>query len=345
MKKSLILLLTLAFIFCLAACGGNPNPAPAETPDAAGEPAETIEWTAVGYLDSANYHYQQQKDFCDAISERSGGRLQINYYGAGELPFTGYEFVAITSDGTAQITFPGAGYYDTEIPSAGVGGWLRMCSNNDQVIAAMEALEPYNTAAFAEYGLENLGLWSMAGQGWFGTGEAPAKWADLKGMKFRTHASMFSTIMEPYGIEPVSISWGEVIPSLQRGVCDGALTGMTSAHASGWQEVTDWVIPMEAQCCYGLILTNSAALAALPEDLQEIVREEAQKYQELSYSYNEEQTAIVLDAFAEAGLAIIELSEEELAEIDAYAAATWDDLAAQYGCEEALAVCREVVGK
>lgn len=344
MKKFLALTISLAMLLCLTACG---NKADESGSNNAGntEDFTPVEWTAVGYLDSSNYHAVQQKAFCDAVTERTDGRLTINYYASGELPFTGYEFVSITSDGTAQMTFPGSGYYDTEVPSAGVGGWLRMCSNNEQVLEVMDALEEYNAAALAEYGVENLGLWTMAGQGWFGTGDVPSQWSDLKGMKFRTHSSMFTPIMTPYGIEPVSISWGEVIPSLQRGVCDGALTGMTSAYSSGWQEVTDWVIPMEAQCCYGLILVNSAALAQLPEDIQQIVREEAANYQEVSFSYNEEANAEVLGQLKDAGLTIVELSEEDLAQIDAYAAATWEPLAQEYGCEDALAIVREVVGK
>lgn len=344
MKKLFILILSLSIIFNLVSCRDVKN-STADIEGVSGQEFTPVEWTAVGYLDSANYHAMQQKAFCDTVSERSGGRLVINYYAAGELPFTGYEFVSITSDGSAQITFPGAGYYDTEVPSAGVGGWLRMCSNNAQVLEVMDALDEYNTIAFAEFGVENLGLWSMAGQGWFGTGSVPNKWVDLKGKKFRTHASMFADIMKPYGIEPVSISWGEVIPSLQRGVCEGALTGMTSAYDAGWQEITDWVIPMEAQCCYGLILCNSEALASLPEDIKHIILEEAANYQEISFSYNEEQTAKVLDAFKEAGLEIVELSGEELADIDKHASATWEPLAKEFGCEEALAIAREIVGK
>ena len=329
MKKFLALTLTLAMVLCMAACG-NKNDTPTNDGSSPADNFTPIEWTAVGYLDSSNYHSVQQKAFCDAVTERTDGRLTINFYAAGELPFTGYEFV---------------GYYDTEVPSAGVAGWLRMCSNNEQVLTAMDALKEYNTAAFSEYGVEYLGLWTMAGQGWFGTGDVPTQWSDLKGMKFRTHSSMFTPIMTPYGIEPVSISWGEVIPSLQRGVCNGALTGMTSAYSSGWQEVTDWVIPMEAQCCYGLILVNSSALAALPDDIQQIVREEAANYQEVSFSYNEEANAEVLDKLQEAGLTIVELSDEDLAQIDTYAAATWEPQAKEYGCEDALAIVREVVGK
>jgi len=331
-------------VFFLVSCNNVGNTATENETVSKGE-FTPVEWTAIGYLDSTNYHSMQQRAFCDAITERTDGLLTINFYAAGELPFTGYEFVAITSDGTAQISFPGAGYYDTEVPSAGVGGWLRMCSNNAEVLEVMDALEDHNAAAFAEYGVENLGLWSMAGQGWFGTGSIPQKWTDLKGTKFRTHASMFADIMRPYGIEPVSISWGEVIPSLQRGVCDGALTGMTSAYDAGWQEVTDWIIPMEAQCCYGLILCNSEALASMPDDIQQIVREEAANYQEISYSYNEEQTAKVINDFRELGMAIVELSDEELADIDNYASATWEGLAQEYGCEDALAIARKIVGK
>lgn len=102
---------------------------------------------------------------------------------------------------------------------------------------------------------------------------------------------------------------------------------------------------MEAQCCYGLILVNSAALAALPEDIQQIVREEAANYQEVSFSYNEEANAEVLNQLQEAGLTIVELSDEDLAQIDAYAAATWEPQAKEYNCEDALAIVREVVGK
>ena len=351
MKKALSLLLCCALAAGMTACGSsNPGTSGGQTSgggsaQTGGEAQTPIEWTAVGYLDSSNYHYQQQMDFCDAVTERSGGRLVINYYGAGELPFTGYEFVSITSDGTAQLSFPGSGYFDTEVPSVGIPGWVRLCGSNQECIDAWEAMDAYADEQFAQYGVERLALWSMAGQAWFGTGKEPTRWADLKGMKIRTHSSIFNAIMEPYGIEPVSITWGEVIPSLQRGVCDGALTGMTSAWASGWAEVTDWFIPMDAQCAHGIVLVNSAALASLPEDLQQIVREEAQNYQDISYEYNETETAKVIQEFVDAGLTCIELPQEDLDEIDAYAAATWDAMAQEYGCEEALAAVRETVGK
>ena len=344
MKKRLSLFLALSLAVTLTGCGSSGDLSGSAAGSQAGE-AAPIEWTAVGYLESSNYHYQQQKAFCDAVTERSGGRLVINYYGSGELPFTGYEFVSITSDGTAQLAFSGAGYFDTEIPSIGIPGWVRMCGTKDDLFTAWDAMDDYASEQLAQYGVERLGLWSMAGQAWFGTGAEPARWADLHGMKIRTHSSIFNPIMEPFGIEPVSISWGEVIPSLQRGVCDGALTGMTSAWSSGWAEVTDWFIPMDAQYAHGITIVNSAALAALPEDLQQIVREEAQNYQDLSFEYNETESANVVQQFTGAGLTCIELPQEDLEEIDAYAAPSWEAMAQEYGCEDVLALVREAIGK
>ena len=120
---------------------------------------------------------------------------------------------------------------------------------------------------------------------------------------------------------------------------------MTSAWSSGWAEVTDWFIPMDAQYAHGITIVNSAALAALPEDLQQIVREEAQNYQDLSFEYNETETANVVQQFTGAGLTCIELPQEDLEEIDAYAAPSWEAMAQEYGCEDVLALVREAIGK
>src|SRR6202007_1903589 len=51
--------------------------------------------------------------------------------------------------------------------------------------------------------------------------------ADFKGKKFRIFASQFQTAaLERLGATPVAMSLGDVLPALQQGAIDGAVSGI-----------------------------------------------------------------------------------------------------------------------
>ena len=66
----------------------------------------------------------------------------------------------------------------------------------------------------------------------------------LKGRKIRVFNKTMADFIQAIGGTTISMAFGDVVPALQRGVVDCAVTGTTSGNAAGWPEVTTHIYPM-----------------------------------------------------------------------------------------------------
>ncbi len=67
---------------------------------------------------------------------------------------------------------------------------------------------------------------------------------DLKGRKIRVFNKTMADFIQAIGGTTISMAFGDVVPALQRGVVDCAVTGTTSGNSAGWPEVTTHLYPM-----------------------------------------------------------------------------------------------------
>ncbi len=74
--------------------------------------------------------------------------------------------------------------------------------------------------------------------------ESIGQLSDLKGRKIRVFNKTMSDFVNAVGGTTISMAFGEVVPALQRGVVDCAVTGTTSGNSAGWPEVTTHLYPM-----------------------------------------------------------------------------------------------------
>lgn len=68
--------------------------------------------------------------------------------------------------------------------------------------------------------------------------------ADIKGKKVRVFNKTMTDFIQAVGGTTVTIAFSEVVPALQRGVADCAVTGSFSGNTGGWGEVTTNIFPM-----------------------------------------------------------------------------------------------------
>lgn len=68
---------------------------------------------------------------------------------------------------------------------------------------------------------------------------------DLKGKKVRASGWTVSSFLDGVGATGVTMSFGEVPQSLQRGVIDCAVTAGLSGYSSGWGEVSNFLYPLQ----------------------------------------------------------------------------------------------------
>ncbi len=132
-----------------------------------------------------------------------------------------------------------------------------------------EAVEAYR-AAFndrlaAKFGVRALAIWPFGPQV-FLCNQPIASLADLEGLKVRSFTASMSTLLEDLGATPVTLSFPEVYPALQRGVASCGVTSPTSSNTGKWPEVTSHLYPLSVSGSVQAHLVNIRWLESLPAD-------------------------------------------------------------------------------
>jgi TRAP-type C4-dicarboxylate transport system substrate-binding protein len=100
--------------------------------------------------------------------------------------------------------------------------------------------------------------------------------ADIKGKKIRVFASKFQTeAFQRLGATPVAMSLGDVLPAVQQGAIDGAISGITVFNAMHFQDAAKYVFQINQPGIFLVIEVSKKWFDALPKDLQEIVERDA----------------------------------------------------------------------
>lgn len=211
----------------------------------------------------------------DLIEQLSGGRLRIRLFAAGELvpPF---EVIDAVQRGTAEIghtaLYYGVGksaalHFFTTIPFGlnmnELGAWLAFGEGG--------ALKDEVMAQFGVHGFYT-GSSGVQALGWFR--EEIESLDDIRGLKIRI-AGLGGAALERLGATPVTLPPGDIFQALQSGTVDAAeWVGPWNDLAFGLHKVARYYyLPAFHEPGPALdAVVNREAFAALPEDLQAIVR-------------------------------------------------------------------------
>lgn len=275
----------------------------------------THQWTLVSPLTPAISYMALYQELADNISERSDGRLKINFLSYGQHPFSGAEILSAVRDGIVQMGNTADVYVSSMEPAIAFLGLPFLFDNLDQAKSVYAELEePYYRQIFADkYNAELTTGFIISGSAIHANRPLDSLEA-MRGQKIRVFGHESGEMIRLLGGEPSTVAFGEVYTSLQRGTIDGALTGMDGARAARVYEVVDhntwwnWSYPVE------FTFINQDAMAALPEDLQAIVREEASLINERIQADRDIGTMrILVDSIEQHGITVTGLDAETLA--------------------------------
>jgi TRAP-type mannitol/chloroaromatic compound transport system substrate-binding protein len=295
----------------IAACNKRPDAADCEG-SASASSAETFEWKMVttwprdfpGLGTGANY-------LANIIGEMSDGRLTIKVYGGNEL-VPSFEVFPAVQRGTAEIGHGGAYYWKGLIKAspffAGVpfgltgsemNGWFYHGGGIDLY---REAYAPFGVIPFP------VGNSGTQMGGWFNKEVNSVN--DLKGLKMRI-PGFGGEVLKQVGGTPVNIQGAELFTALQTGSIDatewvGPLNDLAFGlfRAAKYYYYPGWHEPgttLEA-------IVNAEAYAALPPDLQAIVK----------YACQAANMDMFADFEARNGEALKKLVEEHQVELRAF---------------------------
>jgi len=272
-SKLLVFALIFVLVFALAACGGGSSPAPGGGDD--GDfGSETFFWRSQTFTGTGTMYHDLHLNLANTIEEMSGGRLQIQVFGSGEI-VQAFDMPNAVRDGVLDSIMQATSQWTLEYAAP------LFCSTPG------EFPDPHDQVFWLRFG----GGWEIFedmtnqfGVKTFIGGITHAEnflWApfpvtrveDLQGLSIRM-MPVGGDILARNGVSVVFMPGGEIVPAIERGVIDAAEFAVSSMDLTlGFHDVAKYYHkPGWHQPSLLLEYTiNGDSWNALPADLQKIV--------------------------------------------------------------------------
>lgn len=104
--------------------------------------------------------------------------------------------------------------------------------------------------------------------------------ADLKGKKVRVFNNTMRDFLGGVGATAVSMAFAEVVPALNNGVVDCAVTGSLSGNTAGWPEVTKSLYPMSLGWSINVLAVNLNTWKRLDPKVQNFLLAQVRLYED-----------------------------------------------------------------
>ena len=199
---------------------------------------------ATGLVSTHKFHTALEKKFYAELPEKTGIELAIN--------FNPLDVVGVDMQDTLRMVRTGA----FDIVQSTVGAAARddaflegidligVSTSMEQLEEVVSAFMPQLEKRVAEkFNAKPLAVWPYGPQVFY-CNATISSLDDFKGLKTRSYTSSMSTLIEALGATPVTMSFKEVYPALQRGLADCAITSLTSGNNGNWPEVTTHFLPL-----------------------------------------------------------------------------------------------------
>ena len=220
--------------------------------------------------------HQFAKNLAAAIERDSGGRIKGEVYPASQLgaiprQIEGVQFGAIQCAVIPPEFFVGI---DERFEVMAAPGLVNSMEEGQRVAADPEVLR-LMLGLGAGKGLHGVGLF-IAQPAVVISRTAIRHLVDFQGKKIRIFASDFqSEAFKRLGVTPVAMTLGDVLPAIQQGAIDGAVTGIGVLTKMHFQDAAKYVTATNQPAIFLIVEVSQKWYDSLPKDLQKILDKDA----------------------------------------------------------------------
>ena len=217
------------------------------------------------------------EEWTQSVEKRSNGRIQFELTSLPELGLSGAETIRVLKNGIVDVTETYGGYVAGELPLIEILELPGIFPNPETAKKAILAWKPTEAKILDEKA--NAVLLAMAvypDQAFFSK-KPLRKLADFKGLKTRVHSVALSALVAGLGGEPLTIPFAETYTALERGTLDAAISGTKPGYGLRWYEVAKYLVGPISMRPHVALAINKNTWKRLPSDLQQIMREDAEK--------------------------------------------------------------------
>ena len=283
------------------------------------------------YGDSV-FHTQNVMQFAEDVSEATDGELEITVHSAGSL-FAHPEIKDSVRRGLAPIGETLMSRLANEDPIFGIDSIPFLAASYEDAGKLWEASRPVVEEKLAEQGLTLLYAVPWPGQSLY-TQEEVESTADLEGEAFRAYNTATERLAQLMGAVPTQIETGDIPTAFSTGRVDAMITSpSTGVSSQAWDFVSVYT-DIQAWLPKNMIIVNTRAFEALPDEVQTAVMEAAASAETRGWEMSSAETADQIATLKENGMTVTTPSDtlsEELAEIGETMTQEWLDEAGEEG--------------
>jgi TRAP-type C4-dicarboxylate transport system substrate-binding protein len=229
-------------------------------------------------------NWQIEKEFwTEDIAKASNGAIKGNIKAVNELNLKGTELLRLLKQGVFDAAFVLPIYVEdggAVIEALDLAGVARDYTMNRDI---MNAWMPEMQKVMKEkHNALILSSFVFPEQDFYCRGDVKSI-DDLKGKKIRVQGTSQADFVQAVGGTGVTISFGEVVPALEKGVVDCGITGTMPAYKAKWPEVTNSLFRLPVGFTIGLLVANATAFGKLNPDTQKFLRDQAKALEDKSW--------------------------------------------------------------
>jgi tripartite ATP-independent transporter DctP family solute receptor len=232
-----------------------------------------------GNLPVSHHVTRGQELLAKLIEERTGGRVKVPVYPAGQL-FSDKDMMKAVPAGAVEMAVAASAMWTGLVPDLLILDLPLFIKDRRHAWRIVDG----ETGEILKKDLEMVGVkllyWMDYGSVDFASKQPIRTLEDFKGKRIRGYGELMVESIRALGAAPAFLGAGEVYMALQRGTIDGACSGMTSFWERKYFEVvkystySDYAFPI-----FG-VLMNLKKWNELPPDIQKIILDSSKEAQE-----------------------------------------------------------------
>lgn len=299
-NKWLAMMISLV-VLVLAACGGNSG----------GNEEATISFSHFW----PSHHIVQQEvieKMKTDLADSTDGNITLEIYPSGQLGNPDEQY-SLAANGTADISLAVHGYTPGKFPLTGVSDLPFMSASSEEGSEIIWQLYDEFDELKDEHS-DVTPLWLFAGEpNQILSAKKEVKTIeDLKGMKVRSPSPLMSEMLEAIGAVPVSMPVNDIYESLNKGVIDAAMAGLSTINDMKLYEVVKFVSLTNVSSSSMFVVMNTDVYEGLSDANRDAILEFAKTGAVLTGQALDRATQQGYDVAKENNITMFEPSVEEL---------------------------------
>lgn len=231
--------------------------------------AQAEKWDMPLAYSASNYHSENAARFARAVTEATGGALEIVTHPGGSL-FKGNEIFRAVRTGQVVIGERLISALGNEDPLFELDALPFLATGFEDAWQLYQAARPQMESLLAERDLHLLYTVPWPPQGLYAK-RPVTQAADMRGVKFRAYNQMTSRLAELMGALPTQIEAAELSQAFATGVAESMISsGSTGYDRKLWEHVEYWY-DVQAWLPKNMVVVNAEAWQALDAETRGIV--------------------------------------------------------------------------